>query len=92
MLRKCIGCGELKPAEDLIKITKDFKSGNIVINPDSKTFGRSAYLCYNQNCIDNALKKSKNFQKIVKKALRTNINIETQTIIDRLKLIPETDC
>ena len=54
MLRKCVGCGELKPRENLIKITKDYKDGNIVIEPDSKTFGRSAYLCYNQSCIEAA--------------------------------------
>ena len=66
MLRKCVGCGELKPRENLIKITKDYKDGNIVIEPDSKTFGRSAYLCYNQSCIEAALNK----------ALRTNADVK----------------
>ena len=56
-LRKCVGCGELKPADNMIKLTKDFKSGKVVLTPDSLTFGRSAYLCYNQNCIELALKK-----------------------------------
>lgn len=71
MLRKCVGCGELKPRENLIKIIKDYKDGNIVIEPDSKTFGRSAYLCYNQSCIEAALKKSK-----LNKALRTNADVK----------------
>lgn len=71
MLRKCVGCGELKPRENLIKITKDYKDGNIVIEPDSKTFGRSAYLCYNQSCIEAALKKSK-----LNKASRTNADVK----------------
>ena len=71
MLRKCVGCGELKPRENLIKITKDYKDGNIVIEPDSKTFGRSAYLCYNQSCIEAALKKSK-----LNKALRTHADVK----------------
>lgn len=71
MLRKCVGCGELKPRENLIKITKDYKDGNIVIEPDSKTFGRSAYLCYNQSCIEAALKKSK-----LNKVLRTNADVK----------------
>ena len=66
MLRKCVGCGELKPRENLIKITKDYKDGNIVIEPDSKTFGRSAYLC-----IEAALKKSK-----LNKALRTSQSLQ----------------
>lgn len=58
-LRKCVGCGELKPRENMIKLTKDFQTGNVVINPDSKTFGRSAYLCYNSICKELALKKNK---------------------------------
>ena len=54
--RKCAVCGELKDRTEMIKITKEHKSGNVVVNPNSLTFGRSAYLCYNQLCINNALK------------------------------------
>ena len=43
----------------MLKLTKDFRSGKVVLNPDSLTFGRSAYLCYNQSCIEKALKKNK---------------------------------
>ncbi len=59
MLRKCVGCNKLLERNQLIRITKDHKNGKIIINPDSKTFGRSAYLCYNQSCIETALKKNK---------------------------------
>ena len=68
--RKCIACGELKTRKDLIKITKEYNSGNLVIQPDSKTFGRSVYLCYNENCINTVLKKG------VNKLLKTNISRE----------------
>ena len=68
--RKCISCGELKPQEQLIKITKEHDSGNIVIQPDSKTFGRSVYLCYNQECINTVLKKG------INKPLKANISRE----------------
>ena len=66
-LRKCAGCGELKSRKDMIKITKEFLTGKVIVNPDSKTFGRSVYLCYNQNCIEQALKKNR-----LGKALKTN--------------------
>ena len=59
MLRKCVGCNKLLERNQLIRMTKDHKNGKIIINPDSKTFGRSAYLCYNQSCIETALKKNK---------------------------------
>ena len=51
----------------MIKITKEHITGNVVVNPNSKTFGRSAYLCYNQNCIEQALKKNR-----LDKALKTH--------------------
>ncbi len=44
----------------MIKITKDHTNGNIVVEPSSKTFGRSVYLCYNQSCIDTVIKKGIN--------------------------------
>lgn len=55
-IRKCIGCGTLKDRNDMIKITKEHLTGKVVVNPNSLTFGRSAYLCYNQECINRALK------------------------------------
>lgn len=77
--RKCVGCGEFRPREELIRIMKTDKDG-LVINPNSKTFGRSAYLCYNQNCIELALKKSK-----LNKALKTNATLDKAMLICLLK-------
>lgn len=67
MLRKCVGCGKLIDTKELIKLTKNHLSGEIIINPDTMTFGRSAYLCYNQTCITNALKKNR-----LNRALKTS--------------------
>jgi len=75
--RKCIACGEIKPKSELIKITKEYKSGNIVIKPNSKTFGRSVYLCYNENCINMAFKKNK-----LNKMLKTNTSIDKERLLD----------
>ena len=58
-LRKCIGCFINKNRNEMIKITREHKSGEIFINPNTKIFGRSVYLCYNNSCIENALKKNK---------------------------------
>lgn len=68
--RKCVACGVFKPQDELIRITKESKSGNIVIQPDSKIFGRSVYLCYNENCINTVLKKG------INKPLKANISRE----------------
>jgi len=59
MERRCISCWQVKDSKNLIKITSEHSNGDIVINPDSLTFGRSAYLCYNESCIETAFKKNK---------------------------------
>ena len=55
----------------MMKLTKNHISGDIEINPNSKIFGRSAYLCYNNQCVEQALKKNK-----LNKALKTNKDLK----------------
>lgn len=57
--RKCAGCGAVKDRKELIKITKNHVDGKAVVNPNTKIFGRSVYLCYNENCKELALKKNR---------------------------------
>ena len=75
--RKCTSCGEIKSRSELIRITKEYSGGDIVIKPNSKTFGRSVYLCYNKNCIDMAFKKNK-----LNKMLKTGANINKENLLD----------
>ena len=75
--RKCVGCGELKPRENMIKITKEHKTGELVLNPNSKIFGRSAYLCYNQDCIEQALKKRK-----LNRTLKISSSVDLKGLLD----------
>lgn len=75
--RKCISCGEIKPRDEMMKITKEYLTGKLVLNPDSVTFGRSAYLCYNQSCIEQALKK-----KRINKALKINMGIDLKGLLE----------
>ena len=67
-LRKCIGCGEQKEQKDLIRITYVKESDEIIINTNSKKFGRSAYLCYNKSCKEITLKKNK-LEKTLKRTI-----------------------
>ena len=66
--RKCVGCGEVKNRDELIKITKENSTGDVVVNHSNKIFGRSAYLCYNNACIEVAFKKNR-----IAKVLKTSI-------------------
>lgn len=62
--RKCQGCCALIDRELLIKITK-LKDNTLKINPSSKELGRSMYVCKNENCVKNVIKK-----KRIKSALK----------------------
>ena len=66
--RKCIGCSALKNRDELIKVTFSKPLGEVVINGGPKIFGRSAYLCYNNSCIENAFKKGR-----LKKVLKSSV-------------------
>ena len=79
--RRCVSCWQVKDRDDLIKITSDSTNGNVVVNPDSLTFGRSAYLCYNEACIESAFKKNK-----LSKHLKTSIPNELKgQLLDELR-------
>jgi len=80
-LRKCMGCNEYKETSHLIRIMKDHKTKKIIINPDSSHFGRSSYLCYNKNCVENAIKR-----KRIQKTLKSEISTET---IEQIKKLTE---
>ena len=80
--RRCISCWQVKERKDLIKITKNHKTSEIQINPDSLTFGRSVYLCYNVNCIENAFKKGR-----IEKHLKCSVPKELKgQILDGLRI------
>ena len=56
--RTCIGCNQIKPKKELIRIVKN-KEGNIFIDKTSKANGRGAYLCDNLDCLEKAIKTKK---------------------------------
>lgn len=82
VLRKCTGCGEIKDRSDLVRLMKDHKTHEILINPDSRHFGYSLYLCYNNECLKNALKK-KRIQRKIKQNISENILEELSAIINK---------
>lgn len=69
--RKCVGCGMVKDRKELIKVTAQSSSCDVIVNGGAKIFGRSAYLCYNNTCIENAFKKDK-----LKRALKAPVTQE----------------
>ncbi len=48
-MRMCLGCREMKPKAELIRIVMN-KSGEIALDFTGKLAGRGAYICNNKQC------------------------------------------
>lgn len=59
VLRKCCACGKIADRQIFIRILKNHKNGEYIINPTSKEFGRSIYICKSQECLKLAIKKKR---------------------------------
>ena len=55
---KFIGCNEIKPKKELVRIVKN-KEGQIFIDKTGKANGRGAYICENMECLEKAIKGKK---------------------------------
>ena len=54
-MRLCVGCGEMQPKKELIRVLKDAE-GAILLDFTGKKSGRGAYLCKNMDCFAAAKK------------------------------------
>ena len=64
VLRQCVACKKLLDRRQLWKVTRDKKDGIVLDNG----MGRSAYLCPNENCIEESWRR-----KRLQKALRCQV-------------------
>lgn len=54
-MRMCLGCGEMKPKKELIRIVKSAE-GDISLDFTGKKNGRGAYICRSCECFEKARK------------------------------------
>lgn len=62
--RTCIGCCQKNNQDKMLRIVKN-KKLEILIETDSKIFGRGAYICKSEECLEKAIKNrrlSKSFK------------------------------
>ena len=60
-MRMCLGCGEMKPKKELIRVVKS-PEGEISLDLVGKKNGRGAYICRSEECFDKA-RKARRFEK-----------------------------
>lgn len=69
-MRMCIGCQEMKPKKELIRVVKN-KENETSIDFTGKKQGRGAYICKEVSCLEKA-KKAKRLER----AFETQIDEE----------------
>ncbi len=81
-LRRCIGCYESKPKNELYRIVKT-PEGEIYLDKTGKKNGRGAYICSSMECLEKAIKGKK-----LEKEFGTKISDE---VYNELRNIMEND-
>lgn len=72
-MRQCLGCREMKPKKELIRIVRA-PDGGIALDFRGKAQGRGAYVCPNRDCLKKAVKS-----KAIERAFETAIPEEIYT-------------
>ena len=65
-MRKCVGCGEMKPKKELIRILRTEEE--FLVDVTGKKNGRGAYLCPCKACFDLSV-KSHGLERSFKQAI-----------------------
>ncbi len=60
-MRMCLGCQEMKPKKELLRIVKN-KEGAISVDTTGKLAGRGAYICKSTECFEK-VKKARRLEK-----------------------------
>ena len=60
-MRMCLGCGEMNPKKELIRVVKS-KEGDISLDLTGKKSGRGAYICKSVECFEKA-RKARKFER-----------------------------
>ncbi len=70
-LRKCVGCGEMKPKKELVRVLRT-EEGEFVLDTTGKKNGRGAYICNSRECFAKAV-KCKGLERSFKQAIPTEV-------------------
>ena len=66
-MRKCVGCGEMKPKKELMRILRN-EAGEFLVDTTGKKNGRGAYLCPSEECFRKAV-RSKGLERSFREAI-----------------------
>ncbi len=73
-MRQCVGCREMKPKKELIRIIRTAEE-QILVDATGKKNGRGAYICPKRECLEKAV-KGKGLERSLKAAVPPEIYMD----------------
>lgn len=70
-MRKCVGCNEMRPKKDLIRVIRTAEE-EILLDVTGRKNGRGAYVCQNSECLKKA-QANKGLERSFKTAIPTEV-------------------
>lgn len=81
-LRQCIGCQEMKPKKELIRVLRT-PEDEFTIDSTGKKNGRGAYICHSHECLEKAIKSKgldRSFKTSIPKEVYDKLREEMKAI------------
>lgn len=76
-MRMCVGCREMKPKRDLLRVVKS-PEGAVSIDVTGRKPGRGAYVCKSAQCLEKAIR-----QRQLERAFECALTEETKEALGR---------
>ena len=86
-MRMCVGCREMKPKLELIRVVRA-PDGTVSMDPAGKKPGRGAYVCRSQNCLARAIKQ-KQLERVLETQLTEEVSQQLRQAMETLPPVPE---
>ncbi|MBE6760824.1 MAG: YlxR family protein [Ruminococcaceae bacterium] len=81
-LRMCLGCNEMKPKQELLRVVKS-PENEVSLDLIGKKNGRGAYICHSTECLERAV-KSKRLERTFQTAIPNEVYESLKKELDSL--------
>lgn len=81
-MRQCVGCREMKPKRELLRIIRTTED-ELFVDATGKKNGRGAYICPNRTCLERAM-QSRGLERSLKIAIPQDIYVEFEKEMEKL--------
>lgn len=81
-LRMCLGCNEMKPKQELLRVVKS-PENEVSLDLIGKKNGRGAYICHSTECLERAV-KSKRLERTFQMAIPNEVYESLKKELDSL--------